>query len=101
MRNRIPENKVTIHTYSPNGKQFKIYSNNIFFKNKEVKYDVDEEKIIFSLPTMEDYKRVIRPQRNDSGGHIMLISSNHLLPTGTFDIERDDSGDFIEIYYTP
>jgi len=50
---------------------------------------------------MEDYKRVIRPQRNDSGGHIMLISSNHLLPTGTFDIERDDSGDFIEIYYTP
>lgn len=78
-----------------------VTSNNHFFKNKEVKYDVYYDKITFKVASIDDRKRVIKPKESKvcKNSFSMSIHSDNDIKFGDYLIDEDSMNeDEITIY---
>lgn len=79
-----------------------LTTNNTFFKNKELKYDISYDKITFKIPSIEDRKRIIKPLESkiSKGSFFLTMYSGHIVEFGDYLIDEDSMNeDEITIYF--
>lgn len=77
-----------------------ITSNNIFFKNRELVYDVSFNKIIFRVPNLEDRKKIVTVFETEFHTFKTAIVTDYDIEFGDYLIDEESiSEDEITIYF--
>lgn len=76
-----------------------VNSNNDFFKNKELIYNISNDKLTFKVPDIDNKKKTVSPHKKCSGSFTLTITSNYDINFGDYLIDEDSMNeDEITIY---
>ena len=99
-RHETDPNHINICQDKQKTNKFILSTKNDFFKNKELVVKIDDESIVFKIPTLDWVGRIHRTVKHNNGrGWRNLCLCDERLITGRFEIDEDSNEDQLVIYY--